>query len=167
MNLPDGVRGIIPYSDIVQRRSERTGTLAAGGVEEFFVETAVGEVWKTIVIAFWTGAIAGSTGNHVLDISGIRTLLTPSVRIPMIRLEVVGTAELAFHNCPQMLPASIISRIPESSEASIALITGHYIGREIGVNNQLRIRYTNNTNMGQASMRRFVFLGLNSLDIVI
>jgi len=169
MNLPDGVRGTVGLTDTVRLSSTNLGPLANGASETFLVETPPGEVWECLVAGFWVGGMAGSTGNHRLEVFAVWTSDVPADAILLRSADVVvrGTAAFPFLNCPMVPAADIVSKLPDSDAASILACTSLVVGRDVLVNDRFRMRYTNNTGVTQTNGRRYVFIGRRSLDVPI
>lgn len=169
MNLPDGVRGTVGLTDTVRFSRTTHDPLANGASETFLVETPPGEVWECLVAGFWVGGMAGSTGNHRLEVFAVWTSDVPADAILLRSADVVvrGTAAFPFLNCPMVPAADIVSRLPDSDAASISACTSLVVGRDVLINDRFRMRYTNNTGVTQTNGRRYVFIGRRSLDVPI
>ena len=169
MNLPDGVRGTVGLTDTVRFSSTNLGSLANGASETFLVETPPGEVWECLVAGFWVGGMAGSTGNHRLEVFAVWTTDVQADTLLLRSADVVvrGTAGFPFLNCPMVPAADIVSKLPDSDAASILACTSLVVGRDVLINDRFRMRYTNNTGVTQTNGRRYVFIGRRSLDVPI
>lgn len=166
--LPDGVRSIIPFWDIVRFSHVETTSLAAGLSNTWIVETPPGHIYEVMTIGFWVDGIATATGNHMLTCENLNSSLTHVIPLRCFRVECRGISSIHFNSVPMpVLEADIISRSPTTDQAILAAVKGSVIGREVGINNRLTVRYNNNTNLAQVSARRFLLIARRYLDIAI